>query len=112
MTQADDKKRRAALAALDNIAAGATVGIGTGSTVKFLIEGLAARSGLIRRAVSSSEATSARLRAASIAVVDLNELSELDLYIDGADEATRARARHIAHHRSLSPSTLCARRRL
>jgi len=45
----------------------------------------------VRRAVSSSEASSARLRAAGIAVADLNELDELELYIDGADEATRAR---------------------
>src|SRR5256886_10083468 len=44
-----------------------------------------------RSAVSSSQASSARLRAAGLAVVDLNELTELALYVDGADEATAAR---------------------
>jgi ribose 5-phosphate isomerase A len=88
---ADDKKRRAARAALDRVAEGATIGVGTGSTVNFFIEALAGHPGRVARAVSSSEATSDRLRAAGISVVDLNELSGLDLYIDGADEATRSR---------------------
>lgn len=88
---ADEKKRRAARAALERVAEGATIGVGTGSTVNFFIEALAAHPGRVARAVSSSEGTSARLRAAGITVVDLNELTGLDLYIDGADEATRAR---------------------
>ena len=88
---ADDKKRRAALAALERVEAGATIGVGTGSTVNFFIEALAAHPGRVKCAVSSSEATSARLRAAGISVLDLNELTGLELYIDGADEATRAR---------------------
>jgi ribose 5-phosphate isomerase A len=87
----DTKKRRAAQAALELIAAGATIGVGTGSTVNFFIEALAAHPGRVQRAVSSSEASSARLRAAGVAVLDLNELSGLDLYIDGADEATAER---------------------
>jgi ribose 5-phosphate isomerase A len=87
----DSKKRRAAQAALELIAAGATIGVGTGSTVNFFIEALAAHPGRVQRAVSSSEASSARLRAAGVAVLDLNELSGLDLYIDGADEATAER---------------------
>jgi ribose 5-phosphate isomerase A len=87
----DTKKRRAAQAALELIAAGATIGVGTGSTVNFFIEALAAHPGRVQRAVSSSEASSARLRAAGVAVLDLNELSRLDLYIDGADEATAER---------------------
>lgn len=87
----DTKKRRAAQAALDLIAAGATVGVGTGSTVNFFIEALAAHPGRVQRAVSSSEASSARLRAAGATVLDLNELADLDLYIDGADEATAER---------------------
>lgn len=87
----DAKKRRAALAALELVASGSTLGVGTGSTVNFLIDALARSPGRVRRAVSSSEASSARLRAAGIAVVDLNELAELELYIDGADEATPAR---------------------
>jgi ribose 5-phosphate isomerase A len=87
----DTKKRRAARAALELIAAGATIGVGTGSTVNFFIEALAAHPGRVQRAVSSSEASSARLRAAGVTVLDLNGLSGLDLYIDGADEATAER---------------------
>jgi ribose 5-phosphate isomerase A len=87
----DANKRRAALAAVE-LAAGATIiGVGTGSTVNFFIEALAAHPRRVRTAVSSSEASSARLRAAGLALADLNELTELDLYIDGADEATPAR---------------------
>lgn len=87
----DAKKRRAALAALELIVPDTIIGVGTGSTVNFLIDGLAARPGLVRAAVSSSEGSSARLREIGVAVVDLNDLIELDLYIDGADEATPAR---------------------
>jgi ribose 5-phosphate isomerase A len=90
---ADAKKRRAALAALELVASDTVIGVGTGSTVNFLIEGLAARPGLLRAAVSSSEESSARLHAAGVAVVDLNDLTELPLYIDGADEA--APSRHL-----------------
>ena len=88
---ADAKKRRAALAALGLIARDTIVGVGTGSTVNFLIEGLAAHPGLVRAAVSSSEGSSSRLRSAGVALADLNDVVELDLYIDGADEATPAR---------------------
>jgi ribose 5-phosphate isomerase A len=85
------KKRRAALAALELVAKDSIIGVGTGSTVNFLIEGLATRPGLLRAAVSSSEDSSARLRAAGVPLAELNDLSELALYIDGADEATPAR---------------------
>jgi ribose 5-phosphate isomerase A len=87
----DAKKRRAALAARDLAAHDELIGVGTGSTVNFFIEALAANRGNVRRAVSSSEASSARLRAAGIDIADLNQLSALDLYVDGADEATPAR---------------------
>jgi ribose 5-phosphate isomerase A len=90
-SQADAKKRRAAEAALEQIPAGCVLGVGTGSTVRFLIEALAAHPGRVRAAVSSSNATTALLDAAGIAVLDLNEVADLPLYIDGADEATRAR---------------------
>lgn len=90
-SDADAKKRRSAVAALDYIEPGSVLGVGTGSTVGHFIEALATRPGLIRAAVSSSEATSGLLRAAGIEVLDLNELTGLDLYVDGADEATRAR---------------------
>jgi ribose 5-phosphate isomerase A len=89
-TSADANKRRAAEAALQQIQAGSVLGVGTGSTVRFLIEALAARPGLVRAAVSSSNASSTLLTAAGIRVLDLNDVAELPLYIDGADEATRA----------------------
>ncbi len=90
-TDGDLKKRRAAQAALELVKDATTIGVGTGSTVNLFIEALAAHRGRVERAVSSSDASSARLRAAGIAVLDLNELTDLDLYIDGADEATAAR---------------------
>ena len=87
----DAKKRDAALAALELIAPDTIIGVGTGSTVQFLIDGLASRPGLVRAAVSSSEGVSARLRTIGVALADLNDVVDLDLYIDGADEATPAR---------------------
>jgi len=90
-SMADAKKRRAAEAALAHIPAGSVLGVGTGSTVRFLIEALAARPGLVRAAVSSSNASTALLDSAGIAVLDLNDIADLPLYVDGADEATRAR---------------------
>jgi ribose 5-phosphate isomerase A len=92
MTSDDDaKKRRAAQAALELLGDESIIGIGTGSTVNLFIEELARLPDRPRRAVSSSQASSARLAAAGIEVRDLNEVSELNLYIDGADEATAAR---------------------
>jgi len=88
---ADSRKRRAAEAALQHIPAGSVLGVGTGTTVRFLIDALAAHPGRVRAAVSSSNATTALLDAARVPVLDLNDVSDLPLYIDGADEATRAR---------------------
>ncbi len=88
-SEAQARKRRAAEAALRHIKPGTVLGVGTGSTVTFLIEALASRPGLIRAAVSSSNASTEALRAAGIAVLDLNDVDDLPLYIDGADEATR-----------------------
>jgi len=89
--EADVKKQRAARAALALVSRGATIGIGTGSTVNFFIDFLGAQPGLVRAAVSSSEGSSERLRAAGVTLADLNDLDGVDLYVDGADEATRAR---------------------
>jgi ribose 5-phosphate isomerase A len=86
----DQMKQRAAEAALDYLGDGAVIGVGTGSTVNFFIDGLAARRGSIAGTVSSSEASTRRLAAHGIPVLDLNEAGELDLYVDGADESTRA----------------------
>jgi ribose 5-phosphate isomerase A len=89
-SMADAKKQRAAEAALQHIPPGSVLGVGTGSTVRFLVAALAAHPGRIRAAVSSSNATTALLEAAGIPVLDLNDIAALSLYVDGADEATRA----------------------
>ena len=84
----EDKKREAAEAAVDYVEPDSIIGVGTGSTVNHFIDSLAARMGnRIKAAVSSSEASSERLIAHGIRVVDLNEVGKLDLYIDGADES-------------------------
>jgi len=84
----EDKKRIAAEAAIEYIKADAIIGVGTGSTVNHFIDLLAGEMGnQVRAAVSSSEASSERLRGHGITVVDLNEAGRLDLYIDGADES-------------------------
>ena len=88
---ADQLKQQAALAALTHVLEDAVLGIGTGSTVDHFIDALAAQKLRIRGAVSSSERSTTRLRAAGIEVLDLNTTGELDLYIDGADEADRHR---------------------
>ncbi|MBT8149364.1 MAG: ribose-5-phosphate isomerase RpiA, partial [Gammaproteobacteria bacterium] len=63
------------------------VGVGTGSTVNFFIDELAGVKHLFGAAVSSSSASTERLRAHGINVVDLNQVNQLEFYIDGADEA-------------------------
>ena len=86
---ADSKKKAAALAALEYLEDGMTVGVGTGSTVNHFIAALAGRRHRIAGAVSSSEASTKRLRDAGVEVVALNDAGDLSLYVDGADEATR-----------------------
>jgi len=88
---ADEKKKQAALAALKYIRAGTVLGIGTGSTVNLFIDALAASTVRVSGAVSSSNASTTRLEKAGIRVMDLNEVGSLEVYIDGADEATRER---------------------
>ena len=85
MTQ-DEMKAAAALEAL-RFVDGGLIGVGTGSTVNHFIDGLGTVRQRFDGAVSSSEASSERLRALGIEVVDLNEAGELALYVDGADEA-------------------------
>ena len=91
MSTADENKRRAAQAALPYVRDATCVGIGTGTTVNLFIAELAAQRDRIRGAVSSSDATTALLRAAGIDVIDLNDAGPVDVYVDGADEATRRR---------------------
>jgi ribose 5-phosphate isomerase A len=85
----DEQKRRAAQAALAYVPEGSVIGVGTGSTVNHFIQALARVRFKIQAAVSSSEATTRLLVAAGIEVVDLNSTGDLEVYIDGADEATR-----------------------
>jgi ribose 5-phosphate isomerase A len=86
---ADDMKKAAALAALDHIDDARIIGVGTGSTVNHFIDALAGLRDRIEGAVSSSEASTARLEKIGIPVLDLNATGDLDVYVDGADEATR-----------------------
>lgn len=82
-------KKAAAEAALDYVKAGDIVGVGTGSTVNFFIDALATIKSKIDGTVSSSEASSERLKAHGIPVYSLNDISEMAVYVDGADEVTK-----------------------
>ena len=85
MTQ-DELKAMVGRAALEHVEAGQVVGVGTGSTVNHFIDALAGMKGRIPGAVSSSEASTARLKALGIPVFDCNAVGEIAVYIDGADE--------------------------
>jgi len=84
----DEQKKQAAYAALTYVEGG-IIGVGTGSTVNHFIAALATIKGRIEGAVSSSEASSALLKAQGIPVYDLNAVGDLALYVDGADESNR-----------------------
>ncbi|HXK55802.1 MAG TPA: ribose-5-phosphate isomerase RpiA [Gammaproteobacteria bacterium] len=84
----NDQKKIAAEAALKFIKGG-IVGVGTGSTVNHFIDLLEQVKHKIDGAVSSSEASTERLKSRGIQVLDLNATGELDIYIDGADESNR-----------------------
>ena len=85
MTQ-DELKGLVGQAALQYVVPGELVGVGTGSTVNKFIDALAGMKDRIPGAVSSSEASTARLKALGIPVFDANEVETLSVYIDGADE--------------------------
>lgn len=89
MTQ-DELKQAVAQAAADYVAehapAGAIIGVGTGSTANFFIDALAALKDRYQGAVASSEATRKRLESHGIAVLDLNDVDCIPIYVDGADE--------------------------
>ena len=80
------KKQHAAREALKYVEANAILGVGAGSTVNFVIDGLEEIRSRIRGAVSSSQASTARLQKMGIPVLDLNEVDHFDIYVDGADE--------------------------
>jgi len=79
-------KRQAAEKAIEYITEGSIIGVGTGSTVAFFIDALSRVKDRIEGAVSSSEASTQRLREHGIEVIDLNHAGPLELYVDGADE--------------------------
>jgi len=85
----DQQKQRAAEAALAYVPDGCVLGVGTGSTVNHFIAALARRRVPLAGAVASSEASARLLKEARIDIVDLNAAGDLELYVDGADEATR-----------------------
>ncbi|MDD5214354.1 MAG: ribose-5-phosphate isomerase RpiA [Methylococcales bacterium] len=85
MTQ-DELKRKVAEAALPYIKGVPVIGVGTGSTVNHFIDFLADFKNDIEGAVSSSEASTKRLKELGIPVLDLNDVGTLDIYVDGADE--------------------------
>ena len=85
MTQ-DEMKKAVGQAALAYVQPNTIIGVGTGSTVNCFIDALASIKDQIKAAVSSSEASTARLLALGIPVVDLNDVTEFDIYVDGADE--------------------------
>ena len=87
MTQ-DELKQAVANAALAYVVEGKIVGVGTGSTARLFIEALATMKDRIAGAVASSEDTKRRLEGHGIKVFDLNDVTDIPVYIDGADEIT------------------------
>lgn len=87
----NELKQKVALAALEYVREQEVIGVGTGSTVNFFIDALSGIRADLRGAVSSSEASSRRLREIGIPVLDLNEVNGVPVYVDGADEANNLR---------------------
>src|SRR5258708_17511999 len=85
---ANAQKKIAAEAAVAYVKDDMMVGVGTGSTVNFFIDALAAKRSRIKGAVASSEASARRLKDQRIPVVELNDTDGCDVYVDGADEVT------------------------
>jgi len=89
MTQ-DEMKQAVAVAAIEYIPSGTIVGVGTGSTANFFIDELAKIKDQIKATVASSIASAQRLKSHGIEVVDLNDVNEISVYVDGADEANKS----------------------
>ena len=85
MTQ-DEMKKAAAWAALEYVEKGSIIGVGTGSTVNHFIDALGSIKEDIRGAVSSSEASTQKLKELGIEIFELNDVDTLSVYVDGADE--------------------------
>jgi ribose 5-phosphate isomerase A len=88
MTQ-DEMKQAVAKAAIEYVEAGTIVGVGTGSTANFFIDELAKIKHKIEGTVASSEASAERLKGHGIEVFDLNSVSDIAVYVDGADESNK-----------------------
>ena len=88
MTQ-DEMKQAVAREAIKHVVPDSWVGVGSGSTANFFIDELARIKGRIKGAVSSSEKSTARLKSYGIDVEELNNVSDVPVYIDGADEVTQ-----------------------
>ena len=89
MDQQKEKKRLAAQTALSYLKEGMSLGVGTGSTVDFFIDALPEYSHHLAAIVSSSEISTKKLKNLKIEVTDLNRAGDVDVYVDGADEATK-----------------------
>ncbi len=87
----DALKKQVAEAALRFVPEGEIIGVGTGSTANFFIDGLATLKDRIKGAVASSEATAERLKQHGIEVFSLNDVGNLSVYVDGADEVNSHR---------------------
>ncbi len=85
----NEMKKRAAAAALPYVKEGSILGVGTGSTVNFFIDLLAEKGIALSGAISSSEASTARLRDHNFPLVELADVDKIGIYVDGADETNR-----------------------
>jgi ribose 5-phosphate isomerase A len=91
MTQ-DELKQAVAIEAIKYVVSDSIIGVGTGSTANLFIDALAAMKDRLHGAVASSERTAARLAGHGIRVLDLNQVDDLPVYVDGADEITASMA--------------------
>lgn len=85
----EELKKAVAEAALEYVEVGTVIGVGTGSTANFFVDSLAAIKHKIDGTVASSNATAERLKSHGIPVLELNDVDELSVYVDGADEANQ-----------------------
>lgn len=85
----DSRKKAAALAAIDYVGDGITLGVGTGSTVDYFIDALPDVADRLAGVVSSSESSTKKLTKLGVEVSELASVGDIDLYVDGADEATK-----------------------
>lgn len=85
----DEMKKVAAQAAIEYLPDGGVIGVGTGSTVNHFIDLIAPLKHKFEGAVSSSEASTERMKSHGIPVFDLNSVGDLEIYVDGADESNK-----------------------